>query len=282
MPYADINGARIYYEQCGSGSEAVVFAHGLLMCREMYAAQIEALQAHYRCIAFDCRGHGNSESTRGGYSLDEFAEDAIELIRFLDCAPCHFVGHSLGGFIGLRLALRRPELIRSLVLVNTTAEPEPRDQAARYRLLNLIARLVGLRPVAGQVLPILFGRRFMTDTSRAAEREKWRTVLLQNDRRGVTRSTRAVIERDGIHEKVAAIAQPALVITGSDDVAISARRSRVLHEALSNSRFVELPNVGHSSPIEAPAAVMEAIREFLLDVRRIEHPSSEPDREAAT
>ena len=282
MPYAEINGARLHYEQWGGGSESIVFAHGLLMRSQMYERQIAALQADYRCVAFDFRGHGRSESTPEGYSLDEFAQDAVELIRFLQCAPCHFVGHSLGGFVAMRVALRYPELVKSLVLINTTAGPERPEQIARYRLLNLIARFVGLRPVVGQVLPIMFGHDFLSDPGRAPERDRWRKLLLENDRRGVTRSAQVVIDRDGIVERLAGLEVPTLVITGSDDRAIPPASSRALHEAIAKSRFLELPRIGHTSPVEAPDAVAVALCEFLPTVTPTGQADSKPDRQQET
>ena len=94
---------------------------------------------------------------RHGYAVDALAEDAAELIRQTQCGPCHFVGHSLGAFVGLRLAARHPELIRSLVLLSASADPQPRLDVVRYRVLQALARRVGLRPLAPTLMRVLFG-----------------------------------------------------------------------------------------------------------------------------
>lgn len=124
MARITVNGAALHYEDRG-GPEAVVFAHGCLLDCRMFDVQVAALQGRYRCVAFDFRGQGRSEVTRGGYDMDSLTEDAACLIRSLGCAPCHFVGFSMGGFVGMRLAARHPGLLRSLAPVGTSASPEP-------------------------------------------------------------------------------------------------------------------------------------------------------------
>src|SRR5512143_349147 len=202
MPQASVNGVTLDYDEQGQGGAAVVFAHGLLWCRAMWRSQMAALAVRYRCFAYDLRGHGRSETTRTGYDVDNFAEDAAALIRELGGAPCHFVGHSLGGFIGLRLALRHPELLRSLVLVDSSAEPEPPAGIPRYRLLNFVGRYLSLRLVAGPVMKIMFGPRFLADPARREERREWRQRILANDRYGATRCVQAVITRGGVAERL--------------------------------------------------------------------------------
>lgn len=103
-----VNGANLSVEEQGSGDESIVFAHGVLLNRRMFDHQLDALKDRYRCIAFDFRGHGHSEVTDDGYAVDELTEDVAALIRQLRSAPCHFVGHSLGSFVGLRLGVRSP------------------------------------------------------------------------------------------------------------------------------------------------------------------------------
>lgn len=128
-----INGAEIHCEEDGKGRETIVFAHGLLFSGRMFESQVMALKGRYRCVTFDFRGQGRSEVTASGYDMDTLAEDAAGLIEALGCAPCHFVGLSMGGFVGMRLAARRPALLKSLVLLETTAQGNLASPAARQR-----------------------------------------------------------------------------------------------------------------------------------------------------
>lgn len=266
MPKLEVRGVEIHYEEQGSGPETIVFSHGLLFSGEMFEAQVEAFSDRYRCLTFDFRGQGRSEVTEGGYDMDSLADDAAALIETLDAAPCHFVGLSMGGFVGQRLALRRPELLRSLTLLDTSAEPEPRETVGRYGRLNFVARWFGLRWVMGPVMQILFGPSWLSDPARDAEREVWRRRLLANHRIGITRAVRGVIQREGVLDQLGSIELPTLIMVGEADQATPLPKAEALHRGIEGSRLVVVPRAGHSSTIEEPAAVNQALGDFLAAV----------------
>jgi pimeloyl-ACP methyl ester carboxylesterase len=263
MPHLTVNDASIYYEEQGTGPEAIVFAHGLLWSGRMFDPQVAALQERFRCITFDFRGQGQSQVTETGYDMDTLTEDAAALIAALGCAPCHFVGLSMGGFVGMRLALRHPSLIQSLALLETSADPEPAENVGRYRLLALIARWFGLRIVAGQVMPVMFGEKFLKDPARARLRKELQAALVRNHRIGITRAVTGVIERAGIYEQIDAIRVPTLVVVGDQDVATVPARSERIHARIAGSRLVVIPGAGHTSTVEEPEAINQVLLEFL-------------------
>ena len=263
MPQLQINGAKIYYEETGSGPETIVFSHGLLMSGDMFAEQVKALSDRYRCIIYDHRGQARSEVTRSGYDMDSLSEDAAALIRALDCAPCHFAGLSMGGFVGMRLAIRLPELIKSLILMETTADPEPEENKGPYRKLAFIGRWISFRPVISKIMQIMFGRSFLEDPAKEEVRGKWRRHLLSLNRRGTARAAHGVIDREGVYGQIDRIAVPTLIIVGEEDVATVPAKAERMHEAIPGSKLVRLPRGGHSASIEEPEAVTEAITAFL-------------------
>ena len=273
MPKIEVNGARIHYRDSDPSAPSrrdsdaqrgtIVFAHGLLWDGRMFDAQVAALEDRYRCVTFDFRGQGESEVTASGYDMDTLTEDAAALIEALGCAPCHFAGLSMGGFIGQRLAIRRPALLESLILLETSADPEPEENAGRYRLLNFIARWFGFRAVAGRVMPIMFGQKFLTDPSRGEDRARWRERLMSNHRVGVTRAVKGVIGRDGTYEQLHRIQVPTLIVVGDEDVATVPAKSERMHQRIDGSKLVIIPGAGHTSTVEEPAAVNAAIEEFL-------------------
>lgn len=263
MPSVSIDGVKLHYEENGQGAETIVFAHGLLWSSRMFDEQVHALRESYRCITFDFRGQGRSEVSADGYDMDRLATDAAHLIEALGCSPCHFVGLSMGGFVGMRLAIRRPELLRSLSLLNTSADPEPPEKAKRYRRMALVARWLGLRVIAGRVMPIMFGPKFLSDAHREEARKQWWAHLLANDRIGISRATRGVVERPGVHDQLDRITTPTLVIVGEQDVATPPDVGQRIHEGIRHSHLVIIPDAGHTSTVEEPAAVTSAIAEFL-------------------
>jgi 3-oxoadipate enol-lactonase len=262
MPLLNVNGAQIHYEEAGSGPETIVFSHGLLMSGEMFSAQVKAFQSDYRCICYDHRGQSRSEITDSGYDMDSLTEDAAALIRALDCAPCHFAGLSMGGFVGMRLAIRHPELLKSLVLLETTADPEPEQNKGPYRRLAFIGRWLSFRLVLNPLLKIMFGRTFLEDPDRAAVREKWKNHLLGLNRVGTSRAAHGVIDREGVYGQLSEIRTPTLIVVGKEDVATPPAKSMRMRDAIAGSVYRELPRGGHSATIEEPDAVTGAMREF--------------------
>ena len=263
MPYLNVNGAKLYYEDQGTGDETIVFGHGVLFSGRMYDDQVNALKDRYRCITIDFRGHGQSEVTRDGYDMDTLTEDAAAIIRQLDCAPCHYVGFSMGGFAGLRLAIRQSELLRSLTLIDSACDPEPEENIPKFKLLSLIARLFGLGVVANSVMPITFSQNFLTDPERADRQKEWRQHLVNNDKVGATRGVAGIISREAVCDSLGEIRTPTLILVGENDTAIVPARSERMHDAIPDSRLVIIPDSGHMSPVEAPEAVSVAMEDFL-------------------
>ncbi|AVO36734.1 alpha/beta fold hydrolase [Pukyongiella litopenaei] len=259
MPSLNINGARIHYEDTGGDGDPVVFSHGLLFSGAMFEAQVAHFQDRFRCITFDHRGQGQSGVTEAGYDIETLTEDAAALIAALDAAPCHFVGLSMGGFVGMRLAALRPDLLKSLTLLETSAEPEDPQNAPKYRVLNIVARWVGLWAVTGRVMPIMFGRTFLADPDRAGERRRWSAAIAGNDRIGITRAVSGVIGRPGCVDLLGRIRLPVGIGVGDEDVATVPEKSERLHRDIDASELVLFSGAGHSASIETPDQVNELI-----------------------
>ncbi len=263
MPTIEINGCALHYEESGSGPETIVFSHGLFWSGRMYDLQRAELSKHYRCIAFDHRGQGQSQVTDAGYDMDELWLDAAGLVEKLGRGPVHWVGLSMGGFLGMRLAARRPELIKSLSLLNTAADPEPKINWPKYVVLGGLARLLGFKPFVGEAMKSMFGKPFLTDPARAAERAEMKRRLCANDVKGAIRSLMGVVFRKPVENELHKISCPTLVLLGERDAAIVPARSRKMASLIEGAQVVEIPNSGHSSTMEEPAAVTAALAKFL-------------------
>jgi len=263
MPFKKINGTRIHYTETGSGPETIVFSHGLLMSGEMFADQVAAFNGRFRCITFDHRGQGQSEVTDVGYDMETLTQDAVSLIRELDCAPCHFAGLSMGGFVGMRLAIRHPELLKSLILLETAAGPEPEETKGPYRRLAFVGRWLGFRLVVRPVMKIMFGKTFLEDPARSATRGHWKKQIMSVDRIGASKAAHGMIDRVGVCDQLDRIDMPALILVGDEDVATPLPKAERMHEAIKDSKLVMIPRAGHSSTIEEPAVVNQALEAFL-------------------
>lgn len=267
MPTIRINDANIYYqdfnEAPNEAKETIVFAHGLLWDNEMFAPQIEQLKSTYRCIAFDFRGQGKSESTQSGYDMGSLSLDTKSLIEKLVDGPVHFLGLSMGGFIGMRLAIHHPELIKSLMLLETTADPEPEENKPKYRRLAFIAKWLGVGVIADKTMAIMFSQSFLNDPEKADVKNEWKARLKVLNRWTFGKAVKGVIERNGIYGRINKIDMPTLIVVGDEDVATTPAKAIRMHEAIKGSDLVIIAKAGHTSSIEQPNAVTKAIKEFL-------------------
>jgi 3-oxoadipate enol-lactonase len=268
MPKITVNGVQLHYTDSGGTGQPIVFSHGLLWSGAMFEAQVQALQGQYRCITYDHRGQGQSQVTETSYDMETVYQDAVALIEALNLAPCHFVGLSMGGFVGMRIAARRPELLSSLILLETTADPEPEANVPRYNRLNFVGRWFGFGLVAGPVMKIMFGQKFLTDPARAQDRAKWRTMLVNNDRLGTTRAVEGVVTRKGVYDELGKITTPTLILVGDQDVATVPAKSERIHAAVRGAKLTIIPNGGHTSSVEEPAFINAQISAFLGSLPR--------------
>lgn len=271
MPTLTVDGAAVAYSDTGvpdgrSEARTVVFGHGLLFSGWMFAAQIEVLRPDYRCIAIDWRGQGESPPARSGYDMDTLTGDAVALIERVVGEPVHYAGLSMGGFVGQRVAARRPELVRSLTLLDTSAEPEDPIAALRERVLALVYRYVGIAPVRRPVEKLIFGPAFRADPRFEPAVAEWIRRLSQCDRGATRQAVLAVANRAGVTDEIAAIKAPTLVIVGEQDAAAPPKRSRTIAELIPGARLEIVPNCGHSSTVEQPEAVAALLQKFLAEV----------------
>ena len=262
MPYLSVNDAKIFYEDHGSGSGTIVFAHGLMFSSRMFEAQIEALKNRYRCIAFDFRSHGKSPASDRGYSMVELTEDATEFIKALDCGPCHFVGLSMGSYVGLRLAIKNPELLKSLTLLGASADRQPKFTALLFRWMNSTAsRGPRFRKgVINIIIALMFSKKFRNDPMRAKDKESWQKEMIANYN---FKAVKAVVDRTSVYDALKSISIPTLVITGEMDTINPPALGERIHSAIKGAGLKQIPDSGHIATIEEPEAVNNAIAEFL-------------------
>lgn len=241
----------------------VVFGHGLLFSGWMFNDQVAALRDTYRCVTIDWRGQGATPPARSGYDMDTLADDAVALVEHLGTAPVHYVGLSMGGFVGQRVAARRPDLVRSLTLLDTSAEHESPRNAVEDALLAHIYLLAGITPVQRQVEKVMFGPTFLADPRSRPLIDEWIAQLHGASRIGIRNAVMGVVLRKPVLAELPHISAPTLVIVGADDVPTPVRRSQTIAEHIAGATLEIVPDAGHSSTIEQPEAVTKLLREFL-------------------
>ena len=268
MPYITVNDARLYYEDHGQGKETIVFGHSMLFNLRMFDDQVNFLKSNYRCVLFDFRGQGKSEVTLEGYDLDNLAIDIHELLISLKCNPCHFVGFSMGGMVAMRLAIRHPKLLKSLILIDTSSEPEPSTGRLRNALMLWVAKNIGLRPIVNKVIALFFGPSFLKDPARRYLRKTWAIHFLSNNRMGLVRAVKGVLSRKEITSGLHKIKVPALILWGDQDNLTDKGKAEIMNRSITNSVLEIIPRAGHMSTVEEPAFVNQKIADFLKNVEK--------------
>jgi pimeloyl-ACP methyl ester carboxylesterase len=264
MATIDVNGTTLYYEDTGAGStgQTIAFSHGLLWGTELFAPQIAALRGRYRCIAWDHRGQGRSAADhRQCIGMELVWQDAAMLLDALGAGRVHFCGLSMGGFVAMRMAARRPDLVRSLILLETSSDPEPIENVGRYRLLSRVVKLLGPRVVQSRSLPIMLGKTILSDANRREDVARFAELMAR--RKDIWRAVNGVIDRAGIHDELARITVPTVVIVGDEDVATPAPKAEKIVAGIRSASLAHIPRAGHSSTVEEPDAVNAAIEGFL-------------------
>jgi pimeloyl-ACP methyl ester carboxylesterase len=258
MPEFEHDGWRLAYDDSGGGP-AVLLIHGLLMDRTMFDAQVEALADRYRMVRPDLRGHGESEHRAETYDQWDLMEDDVALLDHLGIERAVWGGVSQGGFQSLRAALKHPDRVAGLVLIDSQAGPEDEARAPMYEASAQVAMESGWNEdLLGIAASILIGASASDEV-----RQHWIGRWLAQDTSDALQVIQSVTRRDDIRNRLPEIHAPAIVIHGTEDVAIDMDRARGLAEGLGGPADFLTVDAGHSSTVEQPDAVTAAIEGFL-------------------
>jgi len=255
MPFADVNGQHLYYEDSGGSGPAVVFSHGFLMDHEMFAPQVEALSDEFRCITWDERGFGSTPAT-APFTYYDSAADCLALLDHLGLDQSVLAGMSQGGFLSLRAALTAPERVKALVLIDTQSGIEDEAVAPAYEAMH--DDWVANGPV--NVQDVIAGLIIGAGIDPAPWLAKWNAAPPEN----LTFPFRCLMGRDDITDRIGAISCPAIVFHGDEDQAIPMSKADALSEALPNCEgVVVVKGAPHASNLSHPEQVNGPLREFL-------------------
>jgi 3-oxoadipate enol-lactonase len=237
MPYASVNGQELYFEDTGGNGPVVVFSHGNLMNRDMWAAQVAALRDEFRCVAWDARLHGSTKDEGGLYTYWDSADDVLVLLDQLGVEQATLVGHSQGGFLSLRAALRAPERVKALGLIDTAALAWPPETAAQMGGMRDRFRDGGVDAVGPLLLARLLGRPDI--------HQDWLRVWQEQPSQRLADAVNVLMGVDEISDRLGEITQPALIVHGEDDQANRCRPGQMLRDRLAGALdLIVIPGAG--------------------------------------
>ena len=135
--FATINKSSLFYHEEGAhNSQPVIFIHGFTFSHEMWKNQLKLVGKDYHAIAYDVRGHGKTDAGDGQYTIESHVDDLLDLINHLKIENPVLVGLSMGGYIALRAAERKPEIIKGLVLCDTKSEADVNEAKIKRHISN--------------------------------------------------------------------------------------------------------------------------------------------------
>lgn len=257
MPFAEIGGQRIRFDDTGGEGPPVVLAHGFLMDREMFAPQVSALREEFRVITWDERGFGETQFDGRPFTYWDSARDCLGLLDHLGIERAVLGGMSQGGFLSMRAALLAPERVRALVLIDTQSGTEDPARLPAYRQMQETWLEVGpVDELAEVVAGLIIGEPELNRVWIA----KWRELPRENMRAVGD----ALFDRDDITDRVGEISCPAIVIHGTADQSIEIELGEQLCRGLPGcSGLVRIEGAPHASNLTHPEQVNAPLLEFL-------------------
>ncbi|HEY7934619.1 MAG TPA: alpha/beta hydrolase [Solirubrobacteraceae bacterium] len=257
MPYADVNGQRIRFEDSGGDGAPVILSHGFLMDREMFALQVAALSPEFRVITWDERGFGETEFDGEPFSYWDSASDCLGLLDHLGIEQAVLGGMSQGGFLSMRAALKAPKRVRALVLIDTQAGVEDPERLPAYRQMQQTWLEVGpVDQLADAIATLIIGDPELSRPWIA----KWREL----PRETLKAPGDCLFERDDISDRLGEIGCPAIVFHGTADQSIEIELAEKLCEGLSGCvGMVRVEGAPHAANLTHPEQVNRPLLEFL-------------------
>jgi 3-oxoadipate enol-lactonase len=210
-------------------------------------------------LRYDQRGHGGSAVPAGPYTLTDLVDDAARVIREWGRGPIVWVGLSMGGMIGQGLAIRHPDLVKGVVLANTTAK-YPEAALAMWAQRIATVEQGGIEAIAEMAMERYFTAAFRAQQPEAAAGQ--RETLLRTDPAGYVAACHAVAAVDWL-DQLQHIACPTLVIAGAHDIGAPPAMAQAIAERVRGAELVTLDQASHISVVEEPVAFAAAVDAFL-------------------
>jgi pimeloyl-ACP methyl ester carboxylesterase len=261
------NGIEINYELSGQG-DCLVLIHGFSDNLTMWYNQIPGFSKQYKVLSYDVRGHGETETPEGNYSMELFADDLYTLLKNLKIDKACVLGYSMGGRIGLVFALKHPEMTTGLVFANSGVmgpdlqmSPEDLKQMEEQRV-----QMIGILE-SGDIDHIaeVMAQFSLSPGFKEKEPEifqNYKSVKMKNDPHHYAPIMQALMKSMENPPDLSQLKCPALIIAGEHDGFMSLEVAKSMKAAIPNATVSIFPT-GHASAIETPKAFNHAVLDFM-------------------
>ncbi|MDT5061665.1 MAG: hypothetical protein QOH63_2124 [Acidobacteriota bacterium] len=261
MSIALVRGIEMAYEDVGSGP-AVVLLHGYPFNCSMWREQVETLKEHYRLIAPDLRGHGETSATQEPATMDEMAQDVAALLDELEIKRTIMCGLSMGGYVALAFYRRfGQERVRALILADTRSQADTTE--ARRNREEQAEKILkqGMSSIADDFLKKVLTPATLSQHPEITERV--RQMVVTTKPQGAAAALRGMAVRQDQTNFLPEVIAPTLIIVGSEDQLMPPVDAEMMHREIRGSRLQIIEGASHLSNLERPAEFNRALKNFL-------------------
>ena len=272
MTFAKINNIEINYHTVGDG-QPLLFIAGLGVDNMCWIYQVPKFQEFFKVIVFDNRGIGKSTGGIAPYSIRVMADDAVELLKYLNIEKSHIVGTSMGGMIAQEIAINYPNMVDKLVLCSTFAKPQNMVEIIMKGVKDIIGYnaldIFGINPhrlvfekLFSYLLQQIFSEEFLLENNKLIEETLRRYLSKLTYVETFLKQTGAVYTHNTI-DRLNLIKAETLIITGMEDKLVVPECSDILAEKISRSKLKKIEHAGHGMHFEMPDVFNRIVIDFL-------------------
>ncbi len=264
MPTIQTGNISTYYEISGEG-EPLIFIHGLGSSAADWTLQTAFFSERFQTIAYDVRGHGQSEKAEPPYSVPLFTQDLYHLLNTLEIEKAHIVGLSMGGWIAFQFALDYPEMVNSLTIVNSWVDMRIKTFSDR---INYFQRAVLFRFLSMRKIGEILSQQLFIKPEQEALRQDLVEKWAKNHKPSYMASLKSAMGWFVV-DRLGEITAPVLMIAADEDYTPVSEKEACA-EKMINAKSVELvviEDARHATPVEKPEEFNQALLSFLASLR---------------
>ena len=257
-----INNLSVSYSDHGPDvAPAIIFIHGFPLNKSMWDMQVAALKENYRVIAYDIRGHGNSEPGIDEFFIELFVLDLLRLMEKLRIEKSVLCGLSLGGYIALNAVLKHPDRFDGLILNDTQCIADtPEIKENRCQAIIRIMKN-GVEQYTDEIIKNLFAAESFTKMKNVIAEVK--EMIISTPKQSLCNTLHALAERKETCTQLPEINIPVLIMVGKEDKITPIAAAQQMHEKILNSKLEIIQQAGHLSNLENPTAFNTHLVKFL-------------------
>ncbi|MFK7791675.1 MAG: alpha/beta fold hydrolase [Devosiaceae bacterium] len=261
MPFATLDGRRIHYTDTGDldARPALIFVHAYTCNASLWDGMIARFALHYRCLAIDLPGHGQSDPSDRASEMAYLAQGVLAVLDDAGVAKVHMCGLSIGGMIGQHLGLSHADRMLSLTLACTTGQLAPEAVEVWDGRLETITTK-GLWAQIEESIERWYGDGLIADFG-PADLDPIARMIGSTSVAGAVSCGLAVKAHD-VLDQLGAITTPTLVLGADRDLSFPPQHPQALADAIAGAQLVMLENAGHLAPVQVPDAFELALRSF--------------------